>query len=74
MSPSEKRIYLEAAKHAAKGWSANRSMKRFGFPWGTVARDTAIQGFQDMRTFMQMQEVYNEVQAEKAARETEKQA
>lgn len=58
MTRGEKRIYRQAARCIAIGWSANKTLKSLNVPRGTVAWDAARQGIADMRAFLEMREIY----------------
>ena len=65
MTLTERRLYRIAARHAAQGWSANKSIKSFAQPRGSMGWEAARKGFADMRTHLEMQEILEEVRGRK---------
>jgi len=63
MIESDRRYYRQAARHAALGWSATKSIKHFRLPRGTTSWEAARKGFSDMRTYLEMKEIAEQTAA-----------
>lgn len=67
MHESERLIYEKAAENCARGMSANESMKSLCADYASWAAEPARKGYADMRTYLAMRRIEEEVARQQVA-------